>query len=392
MSKIHICTKCVMPETAETLAFDAQGACSVCRQIEFKQQNIDWEQRKKDLREFVEPYRGKADYDCIVPFSGGKDSTFTLLYLVKELGLKCLVVRFDHMFMRPVVEENTDRTLKRLGVDALRFSPNWQVVKKLMYESLVRRGDFCWHCHTGIFAYPMWISLKFEVPLVFWGEPSAEYGSFYTYDELEEHDERRFNRMVNLGINAEDMLGMLDNSVSDYKVTLRDLKPFTFPPSRELRKAGVRSVFLGSFIPWDVKQQVELIEKELGWKRDEVEGIPAEYGYEKIECYMQGVRDYIKFLKRGFGRTAHLTSIDIRNGRMNRDEGLELTQKYDGRRPAALDRFLRILDIDEKEFMNIVQKHVVAPNKMPDLDSIPRVNREPDDFREYDKKLDAAGD
>ena len=377
-----------MPETAESLAFDKSGSCSVCRQIDFKKDAIDWVQRKKDLHTLVEEYRGKYDYDCIVPFSGGKDSVYTLWYLVKELGLKCLVVRFDHLFMRPVVEANADRAFKRLGVDALRFSPNWKVVRKLMYESLARRGDFCWHCHTGIFSYPMWISLRFNVPLVFWGEPGAEYSSFYSYDEVEEADERRFNRKINLGINAEDMLGMLDNTVSDYKVELRDLKPYTYPPSKELRKNGTRSVFLGAYIPWDVKKQVDLIEKELGWERDEVEGIPPEYNYEKIECYMQGVRDYIKFLKRGFGRTAHLTSIDIRNGRMSRDEGLELTEKFDGRRPAALDRFLKILEIDEKEFMTIVEKHVVAPNEMPDLASIPKVNREPEDFAAFDKKLE----
>lgn len=376
-----------MPETAESLSFDNEGQCSVCHQIDFKKENIDWEARRKELDKLVEQYRGKHDYDCIVPFSGGKDSTFTLWYLVKELGLKCLVVRFDHLFMRPVVEENADTTFKRLGVDVIRFSPNWKVVRKLMFESLVRRGDFCWHCHTGIFAYPMWISLRHQVPLLFWGEPGSEYSSFYSYDEIEEANERRFNRKINLGINAEDMVGMLDNSISDYKIELRDLKPFTYPPSKELRKNGTRSVFLGYYIPWDVRKQVEIIERELNWKRDEVEGIPPEYGYEKIECYMQGVRDYIKYLKRGFGRTAHLASIDIRNERLDREKGLELTEKYDGRRPAALDRFLKILEIDEKEFMDIVQKHVVAPHEMPDPANIPKVNREPDDFPLLDKKL-----
>jgi N-acetyl sugar amidotransferase len=376
-----------MPETAESLAFDKTGSCSVCKQIDFKKEAIDWTQRKEDLHKLVEQYRGKHDYDCIVPFSGGKDSVFTLWYLVRELKLKCLVVRFDHLFMRPVVEQNADKAFKRLGVDVIRFSPNWKVVRKLMYESLVRRGDFCWHCHTGIFSYPMWISLKHNVPLVFWGEPGAEYSSFYSYDEVEEADERRFNRKINLGINAEDMLGMLDDKISDYKVELRDLKPYTYPPSKELRQAGTRSVFLGAYIPWDVRKQVDIIEKELGWERDEVEGIPPEYGYEKIECYMQGVRDYIKYLKRGFGRTAHLTSIDIRNGRLDREKGLELTEKYDGRRPAALDRFLKILEIDENEFMDVVQRHVVAPHAMPDLSKIPKVNREPEDFALFDEKL-----
>ena len=388
MSDVHICTKCVMPETSESLAFGQDGSCSVCRQIDFKKENIDWDARKKELHEIVEQHRGQYDYDCIVPFSGGKDSTFTLWYLVKELNLKCLVVRFDHLFMRPIVEENADKTFKKLGVDVIRFSPNWKVVRKLMYESLVRRGDFCWHCHTGIFSYPMWISLRFNVPLVFWGEPGAEYSSFYSYDEVEEADERRFNRKINLGINAEDMEGMLDNTISDYKVELRDLKPFTYPPARELRKNKTKSVFLGAYIPWDVRKQVDIIENELGWKRDEVEGIPPEYGYEKIECFMQGVRDYIKYLKRGFGRTAHLASIDIRNGRLEREKGLELTEKYDGRRPAALDRFLKLLDIDEKEFMNIVEKTVVAPHVMPDLADIPRVNREPDDFQNFDQRIE----
>ncbi len=385
---MHICSNCVMPETAESLSFDKDGKCSVCHQIEFKHEKIDWEERQADLQKLVEQYRGKYDYDCIVPFSGGKDSTFTLWYLVTQLNLKCLVVRFDHGFLRPTVQENATNTFKKLGCDVIHFTPNWQVVRKLMFEALVRRGDFCWHCHTGIFSYPMWISLKFEVPLIFWGETGAEYSSFYSFDEVEEADERRFNRKVNLGINAEDMLGMLDDSVSDYPVTARDLKPYTYPPARELRRAGTRSVFLGHFVPWDVRKQVDIIKRELGWKGDEVEGVPPEFDYEKIECYMQGVRDYIKYLKRGFGRTAHLTSIDIRNNRMSREKALELVAKYDGRRPAALDPFLRILGLSEQQFMDIVSKSVVAPHVMPEPSEIPRTNQAPEDIVAFSKMLD----
>jgi N-acetyl sugar amidotransferase len=376
-----------MPVTAESLSFDSSGECSVCKQIVYKSQQIDWEKRRADLDALVEEHRGRHDYDCIVPFSGGKDSTYTLWYLATQLRLKCLVVRFDHGFLRPVVQQNADRAFRRLGVDVIHFTPNWQVVRKLMFESLVRRGDFCWHCHTGIFSYPMWISLKWGVPLIFWGEPGAEYSSFYSYDEVEEADERRFNRKVNLGINAEDILAMLDNSISDYQVTARDLMPYTFPPSRDLRRARTRSVFLGSFVPWDVRRQVEIIRRELGWQFEEVEGVPPAYGYEKIECFMQGVRDYIKYLKRGFGRTAHLASIDIRNRRLTREEGLDLVGKYDGRRPAALDMFLDILGISEERFHDIVSRHVVAPHTMPAADRIPHVNREPDDFEGFRKRV-----
>ncbi|MCC7250961.1 N-acetyl sugar amidotransferase [Hyphomicrobium sp.] len=379
------CSRCVMPETAETLGFNDKGVCSVCQQVEFKQTAIDWAAKAVEFDSILDSVRGKYAYDCIVPFSGGKDSTFTLWHLVKKKKLKPLVVRFDHGFMRPTLLENNHRTFRTLGVDVLSFTPNWQIVRKLMLEALRRRGDFCWHCHTGIFAYPMWIAVEKKVPLVIWGEPSSEYSSFYGYEEEEEVDERRFNTIANLGINAEDMLGMLDNSVSDYPVTARDLKPYTYPPLEELRQLRLRSVCLGSYIPWDVKEQVAIIKSELGWKGDEVEGVPPEYDYEKIECFMQGVRDYIKFLKRGFGRTTHLASIDIRNGRLTREEGEALVEQYDGRRPNSLELFLQYVDLTESEFMEAIRPHVVPPHQMPDLNwaGSHKMNHKPWDFEQW---------
>ncbi len=384
---MKFCTTCVMPNTAESLSFDSHGKCSVCKQIEFKKTNIDWNARRKDLDVLVDQYRGKYEYDCIVPFSGGKDSTFTLWYIVRRLKLKPLVVRFDHGFLRANVQACAEQTFRRLGVDAVHFTPNWQVVRKLMYEALVRRGDFCWHCHAGIFSYPIWVALKFTVPLIFWGEPDGEYSSFYSYDKIQEADIERFNRFINLGINAEDMIGMLDNSISNYPVSERDLKPYTYPPLKEIREAGIRSVFLGTYVPWDAKEQVKIIKNELGWKEDEVEGIPPEYRYEKIECYVQGVRDYIKYLKRGFGRTTHLTSIDIRNRRLSREKADELVKQYDGKRPAALDRFLEILGISEEQFMEIVARHAVAPHVVPKREDIESVDHAPKDFADWDRRI-----
>lgn len=360
LSSLKRCVRCALPETHESITFDADGVCNVCRQIEHKQDAIDWDERRAQLETLIAEYRGKYAYDCIVPFSGGKDSAFTLLHLVREHGLKPLVVSFDHGFYRPNHLENVERTVKKLGVDYLRFRPNWHVVQKLMLESLSRKGDFCWHCHTGIFSYPMHLAVKFEVPLLFWGEPSAEYTSYYSYEQgIEEVDERRFNRFVNLGITAEDMSGMVDG------LELRDLEPFTYPKLRELRRVGVRSVCLGSFIPWDVKLQVEQIKTELDWREDRVEGVPDEYGYEKIECAMQGVRDYIRYLKRGYGRTAHLVSIDLRNGRIDREQAAKLIAEHDGRRPASLDVFLEYVGIDEQQFDQIVARHVVSPWQIP---------------------------
>jgi N-acetyl sugar amidotransferase len=362
------CSKCGLPETFETIEFDDRGVCNMCTQFKFKMEEIDWKQRKSMFEKIIEENRGKYEYDCIVPFSGGKDSTFTLYHLVKEYGIKPLVVQFNHGFMRPTLLKNNERTFKTLGVDVISFTPNWNIVKRVMLEALIRKGDFCWHCHTGIFSYPMHIAIKYNTPLVLWGEPQSEYTAYYDYrdDEIEVVDETRFNRFINLGITAEDMRGMIDN---DKSIDPRDFAPYTYPNLRDLKKLRYQSVCLGSFIPWDTKTQSKLIMDELGWEGDEVEGMPPKlYDYEKIECHMQGVRDYIKYLKRGYSRVTQMTVLDIRNGRMTKDEAEELIYKYEGKKPPSLEVFLEYLEMDESEFNKVVSKTVVPPNK-PEFNS-----------------------
>ena len=371
------CSRCGLPETYETIEYDQSGICNICRQQEFKQGKVDWGQRKRMLDELVAEYRGKYDYDCIVPFSGGKDSTFTLYYLVKEYKLKPLVVQFNHGFMRPNLLANNERTFKSLGVDVISFTPNWKVVKRLMREALVRKGDFCWHCHTGIFSYPMHLAIKFNVPLVFWGEPSSEYTAYYDYhdEEVETVDEARFNRCTNLGITAEDMRGMIEN---DFDLDPRDLMPYTYPPLRDLKRLRYQSVCLGSYIPWDTKRQAQLIMDELDWQGDQVEGMPPGlYAYEKIECQMQGVRDYLKYLKRGYSRVTQMTALDIRNGRMSKEEADSLIAKWEGNKPPSLELFLGYLEMSEAEFNDIVSKLVVPPFK-PDFQAIQWGGKTPD--------------
>ena len=163
--------------------------------------------RKQLIEIFKEAKAKNLDYDCIVPYSGGKDSTFTLWAIVIKYGLKPLVVSFDHGFYRPRTLENRTRTFRRLGVDVITFTPNWQVVKKLMLEALIRKGDFCWHCHAGVFAYPMQIAVKFKIPLLIWGEGGGEYEAYFKFEDLEETDEWKFNRRTILGMRAEDLAG-----------------------------------------------------------------------------------------------------------------------------------------------------------------------------------------
>lgn len=364
--ELERCIKCTLPITWETLYFDNEGVCNICANWNTKLREINWNEREKLLIKMFEEVKQKnAPYDCIVPFSGGKDSTYTLWAIVRKYGLKPLVVSFDHWFYRPRTLENRARTFRKLGVDVITFTPNWHVVKKLMLEALIRKGDFCWHCHAGVFSYPMKMAVKLNIPLLIWGEGGGEYEGYFKLADLEETDEWKYNRRIILGMRAEDMAGFIG-------VDLRDLDPYIYPPREELEAAGVKSIPLGNFISWDVRKHVEIIKRELAWQEDELEsGFPGPT-YEKIECMFEGLRDYVKYLKRGFARITHLTTLDIRHGRMTREDAMEFIKKYEGTKPKSLEVFLEYVGITEEEFNEIVAKHLIPPAPHIDPMTLPK--------------------
>ena len=358
MQNLERCSKCVLPITWETLYFDKKGICNICHNWKQKEETTNWIKREKDLVKIFETVKKeKHQYDCVVPYSGGKDSTFTLWSIVRKYQLKPLVVSFDHGFYRPRTIENRTRTFKKLGVDVITFTPNWQIVKKLMLETLIRKGDFWWHSHCGIYAYPMQIAVKFEIPLVIWGEGGGEYEGYFKFADLEQTDEWKFNRRIILGMRAEDLAGFIN-------VEPRDLAPYIYPTKQEIEQAGVRSLPLGKYISWDVQKQVKINKKELGWQEDETEtGYPG-ITYEKIECMFEGMRDYIKYLKRGFSRMTHLATLDIRHGRITREQALKMIEKNEGKKPQSLKVFLEYIGISEDDFNDIVSKHLIPPAKL----------------------------
>lgn len=376
---MQICTRCLLPETHETISFDDKGVCSVCRNFMIKQ-DIDWDQRHQVLLNLVDRIKSrKAAYDCIIPFSGGKDSTFSLFYAVEVLKLKVLVVCFDHGFYRDNLLSNRERTINKLGADLLTFRPNQKLVKRLMLQSLKDKGDFCWHCHTGIFSYPLQIAVEKSIPLVLWGESSSEYTNYFKVEDFHSIDEISFNRIANLGISANDMYFRLNEEFE-----LREFAPFIVPSLSELQSKDILTFPLGNFIKWDTKKQVETIKEQLGWLGDEVEGVPNQYDYEKIECMMQGMRDYIKFVKRGYARTSHLASIDIRNGLLSRNEGQALVEKYEGKKPESIRLFLEFLNITEDELNEAIKVQVIDPweGKIP-----VKIGKAPHDYSNWQRKL-----
>ena len=222
----------------------------------------------------------------------------------------------------------------------------------------------------GIYSYPLRLAAMYKTPLVFWGELQSEISSYHDYlnDEIEYEDEKKFNMIRTWYHELLHMHGMIDTP--DNKIDVRDLYPYTYPSLEELKELKYCSLPLGSFIPWDYKKNTDLIIKELGWEVDEMESAPQELNPhgEKTECFMQGTRDYIKYLKRGYSRVSQINAFDVRSGILTPDEADKLNTEYDGLKPESLKIFLEYVGLEEKEFNEIISSSVIFPNK-PNFDN-----------------------
>lgn len=347
MKKIRYCTRCCMPETQNGIDFDELGVCTSCRSAEQKN-HIDWKKREKILRDILfkekEKNRDKP-YDCILPISGGKDSFFQAHVLTKVYNMRPLAVTFSHNWFSETGYYNLQRLLDVFELDHIMFTPNRKLVNRLSKRSLEMIGDTCWTCHAGAGAFPLQIACKFNIPLLVYGESMSEASGLATYDEPGKKFDRDYFNEVSAKVLPKDM-------VCDY-ICEREIYPFEVPDIKECEEKGVYGIHLGDYIFWDEEKQTEFIINEYGWKETEMEG--AYKRYKSAECIMAGMHDFTCYLKRGYGRGTFQASVDIRKGLLTRKEGFELANDYDTMRPEALDYYLEITGMTEKEFYETMQ-------------------------------------
>jgi len=341
LKNIKYCIRCCIPETQEGVKFDEMGICQACQSSEQKI-HIDWVRREKELRKILEQAKQNSgnNYDCIVPISGGKDSTFQMHVLVKVYGLRPLAVTFSHNWYSNTGWYNLQNALEKFNVDHIMFTPNRNLVNRIAKRSLEAIGDTCWHCHAGVGAFPLQIAVKFKIPLLVWGESIAESSGRASYEAPVHKFDRDYFTKVSAKLKPEQML-------CSY-LSKKDLNMFNVPSAKEIKDAGVRGIHLGDYIFWDDERQTEFIRDEYGWKETEMEG--AYKGYKSAECIMAGMHDFTCYLKRGYGRATMQACSDIRNGLLTRQEGFELAEKYDTERPDALDYYLKATGMSEKDF------------------------------------------
>lgn len=343
-----------MPETKPDLHFDENGVCSACRNFKHRQ-DIDWEQRRAELQEILARYRRPdgSHWDCIVPVSGGKDSTYQVVRLL-QLDVNPLCVTATTCDLSEIGRKNIEN-IKKMGVDYIEFSPNKLVRAKLNKIGLTQVGDISWPEHVAIFTIPVRAAVQYAVPLIVWGENSQnEYGGPAQASKNNYLDRRWLEEFGGLlGLRVSDIVGM-DG------IEQRHLIPYTYPTDAALREIGVTGIFLGYYLPWDGYANALLSQAHgLTTFHSTVEG--SVVSYENLDNYQTGIHDYFKFLKFGFSRASDIASLHIRRGRISREDGIVLVKKHDGKFPwtylgKSLEDILEPLDMSIDEFIVICDR------------------------------------
>lgn len=351
--QIRYCNSCLFPETKPDLQFNEQGVCSACVAAAEKDKGIDWKEREKQFHEITAHYKKKPDeagWDCIIPVSGGKDSTYQAYFMKEVCGMNPLCVCFETTCVTEIGQRNLDNITK-MGMDVIHFKKNNNAYKEMVIEGFKRVGDEMWPNHIGIFTIPVMMAVKFNIPLIIWGENSQqEYGG----PNLESVKSRTLNRQW-----LEEYGGLLGNRIQDMVgvngITKKDLTPYFYPSDEDISRVGVTGVFLGHYFFWDARKQLEVVEKH-GFVVKEDGPIEGTYtNYENLDEKLVGLHDYLKFVKYGFGRATDHACIDIRNKRLTREDGLKLVKQYDGKYPHyAVTEFIKYSGMPKKEIDAVI--------------------------------------
>jgi N-acetyl sugar amidotransferase len=310
-----LCSVCIYPDTRPDAGF-VGGVCSGCRAYADRV-NVDWDDRLKRLRSLLRIARDRgAPYDCVVPVSGGKDSTYQVLKLT-ELGARVLAVNAGTDMLSDIGRRNLDNI--KNYCDVIEWTPCIEVRKKLMRIGLRQIGDLSYPEHLAIWAIPTRIACVMKVPLVVWGEnPQREYAAPHGVPPATHLDSKWVNEFGG-------MLGLrLSDCVGQEGLTRADLAAFEFPTSAELDRAGVEGIWLGDYIEWDGWKNA-FIAQQWGF---EVGAYPVETSlanYENLDNHITVLRDYLRYLKFGYTRATDIACSHMRRGRLSREEGLRLT-------------------------------------------------------------------
>jgi N-acetyl sugar amidotransferase len=342
------CVRCILPDTRPGVKLDADRVCRGCRNADMKAV-IDWAARGREFEQIAAKARArKRPHDCIIPVSGGKDSFWQVVTCL-EHGLRPLCLTYVYPGRTPLGERNL-RALIGLGVDHREFRLDPDIERAFIEKAFRSTGISGLVSHMAIYAYPVHVAVAEDIPLVVYGENSAfEYGSddeSLTGGRVDRRWLRRFG--VTNGTTVEDWY--------DDVLVAEKLAPLLLPSNEVLAEKGIRAIFLGHYAPWDPERSRGIAHRH-GFQARAAGARVGHYDFVNIDDDMIGVHHHPKWHKFGITRTWDTASMEIRAGRLTRDEAIALVRARGDETPwDDIRLFCQYLGIDQSEYFAILEQ------------------------------------
>jgi len=348
--EIKFCKRCTMSNQRPRIVFDEEGVCSACRFTEKKENEIDWDEREKELIELCDRHRRKdGSHDVVVPSSGGKDSTFTAYQLKYKYGMNPLTVTWAPHLYTDIGWKNYQNFIIKGGFDNTMFMPDGKVNSKLCKFTFEKLGDPFKPFEYGASCFPLQVSVKYKIPLIMYGENSeVEYGGGKknedspTRDYIKDYNEHVFHSLP-------------PEALVEHGFSKKDINSYLRPPIEELERNRTESHMLGYYINWVPQENYYLAVEKTGFTANPERSEGTYSKYASLDDKTDGFHYYMMFIKFGIGRATSDSAHEIRDGHLTREEGVHLVQKYDGEFPEKYFKtFLEYCEITEEYFWKVV--------------------------------------
>ena len=256
--EVRFCKNCTVSNQRPRITFDENGVCSACNFAKYKRNEIDWEEREKELVDLCKKYKkNNGEYDVIVPCSGGKDGGFVAHQLKYKYGMNPLTVTWSPLKATGIGRQNLDAFIAS-GFDHILGTPNKKVSRRITNLAFKHVGDPFQPFIYGQTNFPLHMAVKYKVPLIMYGENGeVEYGgdmenAFRPDRTVENHDKHYFS-----GLPPE---FWLEHGLSD-----ADLKSFMAPKYKEITKNKTKIHFFGYYKLWDPQENFYYCTKNTGF-------------------------------------------------------------------------------------------------------------------------------
>ena len=368
-SNVEFCKNCVISnqrpnstvemknlnKKKETIKF-TNGVCSACRN-KIDKNLVNWKEREDYLFELLEPFRSKdGSYDVLVPSSGGKDSSFAAHLLKNKYKMNPLAITWAPNIWTRAGWNNFNNLSIEGGVDSILYTPNGKLHKYLTYLAFKNLGHpFQPFIHGQKVIGPK-MALKYGIKLIMYGENQAEYGNPVEDNVSPFMDPKFFsiNDPLEMTLGGEKVSKIIEST----PFQINDFSAYIPPKENEILDNEIKVTYLGYFERWDPQECYYYAVDNTGFRPSYERSIGTYSRYTEIDDKVVPFHFYMTYIKFGIGRATYDAAQEIRNGKITRQEGVELVRQFDGELPKRyMSDFCDYIGITSKEFNKIVDSY-----------------------------------